>query len=281
MIGLIAVRSEATTLLKLISLETTTEQIQTHFYRGQLAGRPVILATVGPGKVQTAAVTQHLIDQYQVDLLMSCGSAGALDPHLQIGDVVLAEKVTLHDVGLHINNGFQHLGIYDNTHPDGLHYHRALAADPDLLSTARQAAMTVTWPKTRPKIKTGGLVSGDQAIADETKRQWLRHTFQALAVDMESGAMAQVAFLNDVPWLVVRAVSDNADSTIDFDLPRFITYSDEASTRLARLQQAMQKIVTLARKPARLKTALNARRARQCASANAAQVTMAIIAQFE
>jgi adenosylhomocysteine nucleosidase len=281
MIGLIAVRGEANPLLKLIDIETKTEQSQAQLCQGQLAGRPVILAEVGPGKVPTAAITQHLIDRYNVDLMVSCGSAGALAQGLQVGDVVLAEKITPHDFGLYLSSGFQHLGIYDTAHPGGLHYHRALTADSTLLATARQAALAITWPKTSPTIETGGLVSGDQVIADGAKKKWLRDTFNALAVDMESGAMAQVAFLNDIPWLAVRAISDSADSAIDFGQLNLISYSDEPGHTLARLQRTVSKVTTLAKKPAHLKAALKIRQGLQRASANAARVTAAIIAQIE
>jgi adenosylhomocysteine nucleosidase len=281
MIGLIAIRGEATALLKSIDIETKTEQSQAQLYQGYLAGRSVILAEVGPGKVPTAAITQHLIDRYNVNLMISCGSAGALAQELQVGDVVLAEKMTPHDFGLYLSRGFQHLGIYDPTHPGGLHYHRALTTDSALLATAHQVALAVAWPQTPPKIALGCLVSGDQVIADGAKKQWLRDTFNALAVDMESGAMAQVAFLNDIPWLAVRAISDSADSAIDFGQVDLITYSDQSDNILARLQRTVSKVAMLAKKPAHLKAALKIRRDLQRASANAARVTAAIIAQIE
>jgi adenosylhomocysteine nucleosidase len=281
MIGMIAVWREATALLKCIDVETTTAQIQARLYRGRLAGQPVVLAEVGIGKVQTAAIAQYLLDRYKVELMISCGSAGALAPQLQVGDVILADKVTLHDAGLFAKNGFEHLGIYDNAHPDGLHYHRFLAVKPQLLARARQAAAMVDWPHPPPQIQTGCLVTGDQVIADDAKKQWLRHTFNALAADMESGAMAQVAFFNNIPWLAVRAVSDNANSTIDIDLTNLITYSDEPdNTPARRLQQTAHKVAAIVR-PTRLKTLLKIRQAVQAAAYNAAQVTAAIIAQLE
>ena len=238
MIGLIAIRGEADTLLKFINVETITEHLRARFHRGHLAGRPVALAEVSPGKVQTAAATQHLIDVYDVELMISCGSAGALAPQLQIGDVILANVLTLHDFGLYAKDDFQHLGFFDHDHPDGLHYHRMLKVDPTLLATAQHAAHNINRPEFTAKILTGCLVSGDQVVADETKKQWLRHTFNALAVDMESGAMAQVAFLNNVSWLAVRAVSDSADSAIDFGQRDFITFTDESGTKLSRLKKS-------------------------------------------
>ncbi|MBN1218825.1 MAG: 5'-methylthioadenosine/S-adenosylhomocysteine nucleosidase [Anaerolineae bacterium] len=277
-IGLIAIRSEARPLLNSIDVTMSAEHIQARFHQGHLAGQPVVLAEVGPGKVQTAAVTQHLIDHYRTGLMVSCGSAGALSPALQIGDVILAKRITMHDVGLYANNRFQHLGFYDYTHPDGLHFHRALVVDPALLATARQAAAALNWPRTPPAIHIGGLASGDQVMADNVKKQWLYNTFDALAIDMESGAMAQVASLNQVPWLAIRAISDNADATLDFGQLDFISYSDAPGGRYSQLQKAARVIVNMAQKPSRLTSALKFRQAMRRAAENAARVTIATIA---
>jgi adenosylhomocysteine nucleosidase len=281
MIGLIAIRGEADALLKSLNIQTTTEHLQARFHRGQLAGHSVVLAEGNPGKVQTAAATQHLIDRYGVELMMSCGSAGALAPQLQIGNVIVADALTLHDFGLYAKGDFQHLGFFDHDHPDGRHYRRMLKADPALLAAAQQAIGHIEWPAAVPKTLTGCLVSGDQVIADETKKQWLHHTFNAVAVDMESGAMAQVAFLNNIPWLAIRAVSDSADSTMDFNHQDFITYVDEAGTPLTRLKKSARIAGAAARNPVMVQSAFKFRQAIQQAAANAATVTTAIISQLE
>ncbi len=281
MIGLIAVQNEAKPLLEMMAVETPQTHLQARFHRGHLAGHAIVLAEVIPGKVQTAAATQHLIDRYRVDLMMSCGSAGALAPHIQMGDVILADEITLHDFGLQTRAGFHPLGFYDHDHPDGLHYHRTLKADPALLTAAQQAANTVVWPKHTPQIKIGCLASGDQVIADAATKQWLYDTFQALAVEMESGAMAFVAHLNNVPWLAVRSISDQANSIPDSNLLDFITYSDEKPNPLTRLQKKGRTAAKLIQKPARITSMVKLRQAIQQAAANAAAVTTAIIAQLE
>ena len=276
LIGLITVWSEANTLLKYAQVDTVTTHSQARLHRGHLAGRPVAVAAVGPGKVHTAAITQHLIDHYNVGLMVSCGSAGALAPHLQVGDVILVDTVTLHDAGLYVNGNFQYLGIYDNSQPGRLRYHRALLADPALLAVARQTALNMTWPHQPPAIETGGLVSGDQVIADDVKKQWLRDTFNALAVEMETGAMAHVAFLNNIPWLAVRAISDSADASLNIDPKHLITYSDDPQPLLTQLRQT----ITVAQKPSRLITALKIRRGIRTAATHAARVTADIITQI-
>lgn len=279
-IGLIAVWNEIDPLLKLIDVETATEHIQALFHHGTLAQRKVILAQVGMGKVQTAAASQYLIDAYGVDILISCGSAGSLIPQLQIGDIVLADRIVPHDFGEYTDEKFNYLGVFDNTYVDGLHYHRQLSVDPALLNLARETAKSLLWPKIAPTIYIGCVASGDQIIASESKKHWLSETFNATAVEMESVAMAQVAFMNDIPWLAVRAISDQADSSIDIDYTRMITYSDETNGLFARMQHTASSLSMFVRNPTLLKSIVQMGRGIIQAARNAAYVTAAIIEQL-
>jgi nucleoside phosphorylase len=189
----------------------------------------------------------------------------------------VADSVVVHDFGIHTEGGFQHLGFYNHHRPDGLHYLRALPANSELLAATHQSVKNIKWSPPSPQIHTGCLASGDQIIADNDKKQWLQHTFNALAVDMESAAMAQVAQLNEIPWLAVRAISDQADSTLDIDLSNFITVSDEPE----QSQSTLRKVITLAKKPGQIKTAFQIRRAVQRAAAHAAQATATIVTHLE
>ena len=275
--GILTVRAESQPLLSKIIVEQTNQRIQANFHLGTLAGRQVVLVEIGPGKVQAAAVTQHLIDNYQVERLISCGSAGAIDPRLSLGDIVVVDKVVQHDTGWHTDQGLQYLGVYDNLNPDGLHYYRHLTVDSQLLTQAQQLASTIEYSDPQPTIFTGGLVSGDQVIAAQTKRQWLHEYFQALAVEMETGAMAHVALLNDVPWLAIRAISDQADATIDFDPLKLITYVDQETKPTGQLQQKLTTMAKLAKTPHQLNTLRQLRKNIKQAAHNAAQVVVAII----
>jgi len=286
-VGLIAVWKEADPLQKLMTVDSVEARLHARLYHGQMAGCPVVLAEVGMGKAQTAAVSQHLIDCYGVGLLVSCGSAGAIDSRLRVGDVVLADKVAPHDFGEFTDAAFNYLGIFDNVHPDGLHYHRYLAADSALLALARQAAAAISWPNPEgglgsgaPAIEVGCIASGDQIIASELKKRWLRETLGAVAVEMECVGMAQTAFINGLPWLAVRAISDQADSGIDIDLSRLVTYSDEADTLAAKLWRKTSQAGQLVKDPRRLKAIMKIRQDIQRAASNAAMVTAAFISQY-
>lgn len=279
-IGIIAVWKEADPLLKLMTVETVKSRGQSQFHSGELAGCQVVVAQISMGKVPTAAAAQHLIDGYGVDLLISCGSAGALDSRLQVGDIVLANKLVPHDFGQYTDEGFNYLGVFDGAQPDGLHYHRYLMVDPDLLVHVQQAATLVEWSAMVPIVRTGCIASGDQIIASRQKKQWLVDTFNAIAVEMESGAMAQVALMNTIPWLAVRAISDQADAALDFDLPSLITYSDQPDGVLANIRRRSAVIMKLAKHPNHLKAIMQIRKGVQQAAHNAAQATAAIIAEL-
>ncbi|MCB0190923.1 MAG: 5'-methylthioadenosine/S-adenosylhomocysteine nucleosidase [Anaerolineae bacterium] len=275
--GLITVRAESRPLLSKISIEQSDQHIQATFHLGTLADRRVVLVELGPGKIQAAAAAQVLIDRYGVDRLISCGSAGAIDPQLNVGDIVLTERVIQHDTGWHTEQGLQYVGIYDNLNPDGLHYYRHLAAQEKLVAQAQRAAASIAFENGTPRIFTGCLVSGDQVIAAQSKRQWLHANFEALAVEMETGAMAHVALLNDVPWMAIRAISDQADASIDFNLLNLITYVDGETRPPGNLQQKAVALAKLATTPQQFHTLRGLRKRLKQAAYNAAQVVAAMI----
>ncbi|MFC1936447.1 5'-methylthioadenosine/S-adenosylhomocysteine nucleosidase [Chloroflexota bacterium] len=279
-IGLITVRNESGPLLKMIDIPKETELMQARFFQGTLSGKEIVLAEVGMGKVPTAAGSQYLIDVHNVEILISCGSSGALAPDLQIGDVVLSERIVPHDFGETTDEKFNYLGVFDNTHSDLRHYYRQLTADPALLKTAQEAALSIEWPKNAPTIHLGCIASGDQIIASEKKKNWLAETLGAMAVEMESGAMAYVAFLNDIPWLAIRAVSDKADATIDFDFSEMVIYRDEKKSLGDKVRKTAESLADLAKDPKQIKDIINLGQGIKQAANNAARVTAAVIEQL-
>ena len=221
---------------------------------------------------------QYMIDQLNVSHLICFGSAGATASHLAIGDVVVADRVIPHDNGWYTPDTFQHLGVYNGAIPDGRHYRRDWPAPVSLIRIARDAASSVTWPNIPPQIFTGTLASGDQVIASANKKQWLGTTFNALAVDMESAAVAQIATLNNVPWLAIRAVSDQADASIDINVSRLITYDE---TPPSKTQTAREMITALITDPDQLKAIYQLRQGIRLAAKHAALVTIATVRNLQ
>jgi adenosylhomocysteine nucleosidase len=278
--GVVAIWNEIDPLLEVVDIQKTSEYLQARFHHGSYAGQKVTLAEVGMGKVQAAAACQHLIDVHGVDLLVSCGSAGAIDPRLEIGDVVLADRVVPHDFGVYNKQDFIYLGVVDNRSYDGMHYHRHLSPDPAILEKAQSIATSLEWPDAPTRVHTGCLVSGDQVIASGEKKRWLSDNFDALAVEMEAGAVAHTAVLNGLPWLAVRAVSDKADHSTDIDYASMVIYSDEESGLLAKARKRISSFAEVATDPAQLKAILELQKGLKVAAKNAAFVVTAIIKEI-
>lgn len=180
------------------------------FYQGKLCGKEAVVVRSGIGKVNAAMCSQILVDRYQVDAIINTGIAGSLKAEIDIGDIVLSDDALQHDVDA---AGF---GYAPGQIPrmDTLSF----PADGHLVEIAKECCGRVN-----PDIHVfvGRVVSGDQFISDKGKKQWLSDTFAGSCTEMEGAAIAQAAYLNHVPYLVVRAISDKADDSATMDYPAF------------------------------------------------------------
>ncbi|AKS35482.1 5'-methylthioadenosine/adenosylhomocysteine nucleosidase [Mycolicibacterium goodii] len=200
----------------------------TIFQTGTLDGREVVLAGTGMGKVNAALVTTLLIHGFGCRAIVFSGVAGGLDPALSVGDVIVAERVIQHDAGLIDNERLQtyqagHVPFINPT--DRLGYD----VDPVLLDKVRAALEGLRLPPlsaragghgAAARITYGTVLSGDQYLHSAPTRDRLHAQFGGRAVEMEGGAVAQVAEAFGVDWLVIiRALSDLAgeDSRFEFD----------------------------------------------------------------
>lgn len=212
------------------------------FDRGRLDGHAVVLAEAGIGKVNTAVVATLLASRFDVDLLAFSGVAGGLDPDLAIGDLVIAERTIQHDCGVIEDDGLKpyqagHVPFFNPTEQLGYQ------APPALLAGIKSALDDLTFVPLAAeaggsgndaKITYGTILAGDQYIHSEVTRERLHRTFNAKAVAMEGGAMAQVAERFDLPWLEIRALSDLAGADSRFDFARFVDAVAERSATVLR-----------------------------------------------
>ena len=180
------------------------------FYRGMLKKTPVVVVRSGIGKVNAAVCTQILVDRYQVDAVINTGIAGSLRAEINIGDIVLSTDLVQHDMDA---TGF---GYPVGQIPQMDIF--AFPADEGLRNLAKECCEQVN-----PDIQayTGRVVSGDQFISDKAKKQWLVEHFQGSCTEMEGAAIAQTAWLNQVPVLIIRAISDKADDSANMDYQTF------------------------------------------------------------
>ena len=196
-----------------------------NFCMGILEGVPTVAVVCGVGKVNAAVCTQILCDWFHITHLVNTGIAGSLCVGQEIGDLVVSWDAMHHD--------------FDCTafgYPIGMVPHMPMAypADSILQHYAHKAAFRV-YPG---HARIGRIASGDQFISDvESKYNVLRRT-GALCVEMEGAAIAQTAYMNRVPFVIIRSISDKADDSADLD---YDTFEKEAAERSAQVVLEMAK----------------------------------------
>ena len=178
--------------------------VQTEYfgiYKGKCGTHDVYICLVGVGKVNAAANTQRLIDLFGVDCIINSGVAGCISKNLGVCDIVISDELTYHD--------FYPIDILDRYAPNTSRF----KADEKMISLAKDACTKICDDGF--KFDTGLIVTGDQFIEDSTVVAKLRSDFDALCTEMEGAAVAHVCLLNEVPFVVIRAMSDNADESAD------------------------------------------------------------------
>lgn len=201
------------------------EQVEVHagitFYVGTLHGCSVVLCQSGVGKVNAAVTTQLLADRFQVTHLVFTGIAGALDEQLNVCDIVISEDAIQHDMDA-TALGFEKGQIPMQSAPS------LFKADQNLVQLATEAANRVL----SCQVKKGRVLSGDQFIADYDLSQSLREEFNGSCVEMEGASVAQVASMNAIPFVVIRAISDKANEEATMSFTEFTKRASEQSYQL-------------------------------------------------
>jgi len=195
------------------------------FYLGQLCGQEAAVVRCGIGKINAASCAQILIDCMDVSCLINTGIAGSLDAQIDIGDLVISTDAVHHDLDVSI------FGYARGQVPqvDTLGF----PADEKLADLAVRVCKEI-----HPDIHVfrGRVASGDQFIESNEAKAFIRDTFGALCTEMEGAAIAHTAYLNDVPYLIVRAISDKADDSATMAYNEF---EAEAARRSYQLIEGM------------------------------------------
>ncbi|MBP1999315.1 adenosylhomocysteine nucleosidase [Paenibacillus shirakamiensis] len=187
------------------------------FTEGQLHGLTVVVCRSGVGKVNAAVTTQILVDRFQVSAIIFTGVAGAVDPQLNIGDIVISSSCQQHDMDV-TALGFERGVIPYQAVSDFL-------TDAQLMKLAKDACSRVCH---NHNYIIGKVLSGDQFIADHSVVSRLYEEMGGACVEMEGAALAQVSYLNDIPYVVLRSMSDKADGSAHVN---FAEFTVEASRR--------------------------------------------------
>lgn len=209
-IGIIgAMDEEVEILMKEIKLERKIVKAKMEFYCGKLWEQDTVVVRSGIGKVNAAVCAQILIDDFNVDKVINVGIAGGIGEDIYPGDVVIADNCVQHDMdtsafGDKIGQ-IPRLDTFD------------FKCNKELVNSAYEACLKLN----DVKGFVGRIVTGDQFIADIEKIKWLNKEFNAVACEMEGASIAQVCYLNNVPFVVIRSISDNANNGAHMDYKKF------------------------------------------------------------
>ena len=223
-IGIIgAMEIEVAELKRTMQVNRTVKKAQMEFFDGTLEGAPAVVVRSGIGKVNAAVCTQILVDDFGVEGVINTGIAGSLKAEINIGDLVLSTDVLHHDMDA---TGFGYpLGQIPQMDIF------SFKADEKMRKLAKEICERVN-----PDIKVfeGRIVSGDQFISDKSVKNRIVENFGGYCTEMEGAAIAQTAYLNHIPFLIIRAISDKADDSAVMDYPIFEKKAAEHSFRLTK-----------------------------------------------
>ncbi len=226
MIGIIgAMDKEVNDIIALMSEVKKQEVAGMIFHAGILNGCKVVVVRSGIGKVNSAACTQILIDKFDVEKIIDTGIAGGLAEKVNIGDIVISKDAIQHDFDTTIFG--DQPGEITNMHI------REFPADDELIDIAKKSCDEAV-----PDViyHVGRILTGDQFISNDDVKARLREVFDGTCAEMEGAAIAHVAYINRVPFVIIRAISDKAgsDAYIAYD-----EFQDEAINRFVKLLYTM------------------------------------------
>ena len=232
-IGIIgAMELEVATLKEVMEIKSRSQKAGMEFFDGILSGVSVVVVKCGVGKVNAALCVQILADCFEVTHVINTGIAGSLNNGLDIGDILVSEKAIQHDMDVTIFG-------YKPGQVPGFES-REFIADA-AMAQAAVGACQLANPDIH--IVKGCVVSGDQFISDDKVKQHLINEFKGDCAEMEGASVAQAASLNNLPFVIIRAISDKADGSANMDYP---TFERKAAEHCANMVKEFLKIWKLA-----------------------------------
>ncbi len=222
MIGIIgAMRIEVDSLKESLTDVHTTEISGISYHFGKLSGVPVVVAVSGVGKVFAAICAQTMILKFGVKKIINIGVAGAIDPRLKQGDVAVSSSVCQYDVDTTAVG--DELGMIS-----GINVVQ-FPSDKTLMEHTIKSIEQCGF-----KFLSGVIATGDKFVAESQEKQKIHRGFKALVADMESGSIAQVCYVNKIPFVSLRVVSDNADAEAERSYFDFLKTATERAAMIVK-----------------------------------------------
>ena len=208
-IGIIVAMDEEREAIIDIMTDINIEQIYNlRFFKGKIQQKDCILVKSGIGKVNAARTAQIMIDKYDIQYVINIGAGGAINGLLNIGDVLIGKNVVQHDFDI---TAFGHSKGYITGVGD------KIECDIELVNELEQ--IIGAMPERNYQIKIGTIATGDIFCTEAWMKDKIRAKFDADVVDMECGAIAEVCYLDSIPFIAIRAISDtpNGKNAKTFD----------------------------------------------------------------
>ncbi|TGY41730.1 5'-methylthioadenosine/adenosylhomocysteine nucleosidase [Clostridium sartagoforme] len=217
-----AMQEELDLLLKDMTINEETKKANMTFYKGTLDNKDIIAVVCGIGKVNAAVCSQILISEFNVTSIINVGVAGGIGKDIYPGDVVVGTNLVQHDMDTTVfgdpHGQIPRLDTFD------------FKCDEALIKASLEACEEIKEINTF----SGRIISGDQFISSVEKIQWFEKEFNAMACEMEGASIAQVCYLNNIPFVVIRSISDNANNGAHMDYEKFIPIAVRNSTILLK-----------------------------------------------
>ncbi|MGB9840711.1 5'-methylthioadenosine/adenosylhomocysteine nucleosidase [Thermovenabulum sp.] len=191
------------------------------FYFGEIRQKEVVIVKSGVGKVNAALCTQFLIDKFSPERIICTGVAGGLLDFLKTGDVVVSKDLIQYDVDASV---FGHeVGEIPNM---GV---KVFNADEELVEKTLYTGKKILKDN---KIIKGRILTGDKFVNSRELVEYLVNNFDGFCVEMEGAAIAHVCFLNQIPFVVIRSISDKADGSALLDYKKFVEFASKTSAEI-------------------------------------------------
>ncbi len=210
-----AMPEEIEPLLEYFKNYKTIEYAKNKFYFVEYRNQEIVIAYSKIGKVNATITAATLIEKFGCQKLLFSGVAGAISRDLKIGDLVIATALAQHDLDI---TAFGHPHGYV---PEGSVFEKA---DQDLIKIAKEVALQKDI-----LLKETTIATGDQFICDVQKKEWIEDTFGAGALEMEGAAVALTCNALNIPFFILRSISDAADMDASFSFDEFLKSSAKVS----------------------------------------------------
>lgn len=221
-IGIIgAMEEEIIAIRRKMEIRNTKDIASMKFYEGILDGQKIVLVRCGIGKVNAAICTQVLINCFGATYIINTGVAGGLHPDINIGDIIISSDTVEHDMDVTV---FGHEKGYIPRMDK-----QFFEADKWLVDIAQRGA---TKAKGDHKVYVGRIASGDQFISSMKVKEEIYTNFTAYCAEMEGAAIAHTCFLNHIPFVVIRAISDKADQSADVNFDDFVNLAARKASNI-------------------------------------------------